>query len=92
MPVDFASVGCPGECSWMGSMECSACSEVERFVRHFMTGPATRSMTEEEREWCVLEADHCGEGMFSREELVPMGDKELARSVFNAWNQYANSH
>jgi len=49
-------------------------------------------MDEHEREFCIGEADHCGEGMFSEDQLAAMNDQELAKSVMTAWSAYVSSN
>jgi hypothetical protein len=49
-------------------------------------------MDEREREFCVVEADSCGEGMFSEDKLRLMNDQELAKSVITAWSAYVLSN
>jgi Mg/Co/Ni transporter MgtE len=49
-------------------------------------------MDEYEREFCVTDADHCGEGLFSYDDLVAMDDQELAKSVMEAWRAYVSSN
>lgn len=89
---EFISRPCPTACPWLNSPDCVACTEAERFVRHYVHGPATSKMSENEREFCVGEADHCGEGMFSADELRAMSDQELAKSVMTAWAAYVSSN
>lgn len=83
---------CPTACPWLGSPDCALCTESERFVRHYVHGPVICPMDELEREFCVVEADLCGEGMFSQDQLTAMNDQELAKSVMTAWSAYVSSN
>lgn len=86
--MTFLERPCPTTCPFLGSVDCAVCSPTERFIRHYVHGPAICPMDEHERQFCVDDADHCGEGMFSSEELRAMDDQELAKSVMNTWRAY----
>lgn len=90
--MEFLERPCPSACPFLGSPDCAVCSPTERFVRHYVHGPAICPMDEYEREFCVIDADHCGEGLFSYDELVAMDDQELAKSVMEAWRSYVSSN
>ena len=68
------------------------CSRDESTLRRYSSGEHLRPMTDEERAWCVDEADGCGEGYYSESELTRMDDKALADAVLNAWHMYAQSN
>ena len=89
---EFLNRPCPAACPWLSSTDCALCTDAERFVRHYVHGPVACPMDEHEREFCVGEADHCGEGMFSADELRAMDDQELAKSVMTAWSAYVSSN
>lgn len=79
---------CPTGCPWIGSDDCSMCAEHEQFIRHYMHGPVLGPMTEEEREWCIEEADRSGEGSYPREETEGLSDQDLAKATYSAWREY----
>ena len=83
---------CPAKCPWFDSEDCVLCTDTERFVRYYIHGPVENNMDEDERMFCVEEADHCGEGLFSTEELSAMSDQDLAKSVLYAWGAYVSSN
>lgn len=60
-------------------------------LQQFSSCQASRPMTAEEREWCIDEADACGEGFYRREDLESMPDEDLAYSVLGAWWMYSCS-
>jgi hypothetical protein len=64
------------------------CSQRERVLRHYAFYYLERKMSDEERQWCIEEADSAGEGYYSSGELSKMTDKELAYAVLKAWNMY----
>lgn len=68
------------------------CPADERALRHFSAGTWPHGpMTTPQREWAIREADWAGEGQFSEEELRKMDDQWLAKSVLQAWADYARS-
>ena len=71
--------------------ETCMCNRIEMVVRRYIDGGDIRPMTNEEREFMIDEADRFGEGYYSQKELVVMNDQDLAASVLNAWNLYAQS-
>jgi hypothetical protein len=71
--------------------EACICHPDECVLRHYAYTDYRVPMTQEQREWCIREADHAGEGYYSREELAGYKDKELDRAVLNAWNMYVQS-
>jgi len=66
------------------------CTRNEMALRRYtaVSGGPLRPMTAAERAWCVAEADHCGEGLFSVEELSALDDRALAAAVLRAWTAY----
>ncbi len=83
---------CPTDCPWLNSTDCELCDEKERFIRHYIHGPAVCQMDDYERSFCLIEANRCGEGMFNTAELDQMSDQELAKSVMTAWRAYVYSN
>jgi len=80
---------CVPTCPFFGSSDCVVCNDDERFIRnHIHNDGSVPFMTPEEREWAIDEADRAGEGMWSREDLEPMTDSELAKAVLDAWASY----
>jgi len=67
------------------------CGAEERIIRAYILGEVTEPMTASQRMWCIDEAVYAGEGLYGREELSVMPDKELAGCVLTAWIEYANS-
>lgn len=74
-----------------GEHDC-ICSDNERAMRHYAYIGVDKPMTEEQREWCVEEADSAGEGYFSLEELNALDDQGLAHAVLQAWSMYVSSN
>lgn len=68
------------------------CARDESTLRRYAAGEALRPMTNDERAWCVDEADRAGEGYYSEPELTAMDDKVLADAVLNAWHMYVQSN
>jgi len=68
------------------------CGNSERVIRAYIGGYAPSPMTPEQREWCIREADHAGEGYYTRGELTALDDKKLAYCVLNAWDMYVKSN
>lgn len=68
-----------------------ACGDAERVLRAYLGGNM-RLMTLEEREWCLEEADHAGEGSYPRAEAEGFSDAELAARVIHAWSDYVRSN
>lgn len=79
-------VGC---CS--GDTTACVCGIEERVIRAYSEGRYAVPMTAEQREFCIWEADKCGEGMYSREELQGYSDQALASAVLDAWDAYCKS-
>lgn len=79
-------VGCCG-----GNVEGCVCGHNERVLRSYVDHRRTVPMTAEQREWCIEEADKCGEGMYSREQLEGYNDHDLAWTVIDAWHAYCQS-
>lgn len=67
------------------------CTDEERILRFYSCGVITVPMTTAQRDWCIQEADHAGEGEHSRATLEPLSDKDLARTVLSAWVNYCRS-
>jgi hypothetical protein len=71
---------------------CCVCTREESTLRQYSAGEILRPMTDDERAWCVNEADRAGEGYYSEPELTSMDDQALASAVLNAWNMYVQSN
>jgi hypothetical protein len=68
------------------------CGDEERVLRHYAYAPQDLpAMTNEQRDWCISEADQSAEGALRREDLAKMPDRELADTVLRAWKDYAVS-
>lgn len=67
------------------------CGDRERVLRAFLGG-AMRPMTPAERQWCLEEADHAGEGAYPRAEAENYSDSALAERVLFAWADYVRSN
>jgi len=51
-----------------------------------------RTLSYEERVWCVAQANHFGEGLYNYDQLEKMNDPDLAHAVICAWREYADNH
>ena len=70
------------------------CGQNEIALRHYAY-PETSilpAMTAEQREWCIKEAEHAGEGSYPRNETENLSDEELAKAVLKAWWDYVRSN
>ncbi len=68
------------------------CERDEAMLRRYAGGDDLRPMCPREVEWCIDEADRCGEGFYNRAELEGMSHRELAGAVMNAWRMYVQSN
>ena len=68
------------------------CDDSERALRAYMDNYADTPMTQEQREWCIEEADHCGEGSNPREEGEKLNDRDLAKWTYWAMVAYVQSN
>ena len=70
-----------------------ACGDNERALRRIAAGEWQHGlMTDEQRWWCVREADSAGEGTYEETDLIELTDKELAATVLQAWWDYVRSN
>lgn len=67
------------------------CGGEEAVLRMYTSGNPPRPMTDEERSWCVDQADWAGQGQYTQEGLEELNDKDLAYTTLCAWSEYANS-
>jgi len=72
---------------------CCFCGPTERFIRHRAYGNQFlgEALNDEQRCYIVWEADRCGEGMYRREDLEAMDDRDLCRAYISAVNAYVQS-
>jgi hypothetical protein len=84
----FPSVTC--DCDPEGNFVCGEEEHVLRLIssNKWPHGP----MTEEQRQWCIREADSAGEGSWSEAELLKLNDQDLAHAVLQAWRDYIQSN
>lgn len=68
------------------------CGDEERVLRAYSEGRYIETMTKEQREWCLDEADHAGEGSYPKKEAEGLSDAMLAKWVLQAWSDYVRSH
>ncbi len=64
-----------------------ACGREERVLRAYVDHRIELPMTLQQREWCLQEIDQV-EG-YKRSEHQSSTDADLARTVLNAWRDYA---
>lgn len=72
---------------------CCFCDPVERYIRHYAYGGdfPRGLLSQEQRSHLIREADRAGEGMFRKEELEIMNDRDLCRSYMSAISAYVGS-
>jgi hypothetical protein len=64
------------------------CTKTEMALRRYAEGDDILAMNEEQRLFCIEQAEFCSEGYYSVEELTKMSDTDLARSVIHSWAMY----
>lgn len=85
----FENVNAPCCSGWKA--DC-ICSHEERVLRAYSDGHLFEPMTQEQREWCLDEADRAGEGSYPADEARGYDDAEHASRVLMAWNDYVKSN